>query len=284
LSGPILAREVDALLSCVRKVPGVRSVENHLAVCREAGNVSSLQGGQPREGHRFELFQENWSPTARLLTFLAGGALVLGAIRRPGAPAFVLAAAGLGLLARSATNRRIASFVGADGDRGIEVQKTLSIKALPEDVFAFWTNYENFPRCMTHVLEVRPLEGNRSHWVVRGPAGTPIEWTSEMTAVVPERLIEWRSVEGSMVKHWGTVRFDPSELGGTRVSIRFCYVPVAGAIGHAVAKLFGSDPKSEMDADLMRMKSTIETGHPPHDAAASAAGDRSRVLNEAPAV
>jgi hypothetical protein len=31
--------------------------------------------------------------------------------------------------------------------------------------------------------------------------------------------------------------------------------------------MFGADPKSEMDADLLRMKSMIETGHAPHDAA-----------------
>jgi len=44
-------------------------------------------------------------------------------------------------------------------------------------------------------------------------------------------------------------------------------VPPAGAFGHAVASLFGADPKSDMDADLMRMKSMIETGRAPHDAA-----------------
>jgi hypothetical protein len=31
--------------------------------------------------------------------------------------------------------------------------------------------------------------------------------------------------------------------------------------------LFGADPKKEMDEDLMRMKSFIETGCVPHDAA-----------------
>jgi hypothetical protein len=34
-----------------------------------------------------------------------------------------------------------------------------------------------------------------------------------------------------------------------------------------VAALFGADPKSEMDADLLRMKTMIETGRAPHDAA-----------------
>lgn len=47
------------------------------------------------------------------------------------------------------------------------------------------------------------------------------------------------------------------------------YNPPAGAIGHVVASLFGADPKSEMDADLARMKTLIETGIRPHDAAAA---------------
>jgi uncharacterized membrane protein len=63
------------------------------------------------------------------------------------------------------------------------------------------------------------------------------------------------------------VRFDPNGNGGTRLDIQLCYVPVAGALGHAVAKVFGADPKSEMDADLMCMKTLIETGRRPHDAA-----------------
>jgi hypothetical protein len=31
--------------------------------------------------------------------------------------------------------------------------------------------------------------------------------------------------------------------------------------------MFGADPRSEMIADLLRMKSFIETGRQPHDAA-----------------
>jgi uncharacterized membrane protein len=38
------------------------------------------------------------------------------------------------------------------------------------------------------------------------------------------------------------------------------YNPPAGALGHAVATLFGSDPKSAMNEDLVRLKSLLETG------------------------
>jgi uncharacterized membrane protein len=45
------------------------------------------------------------------------------------------------------------------------------------------------------------------------------------------------------------------------------YTPPAGAVGHAVARLFGADPKSELNDDLMRMKVFLETGRRPRDAA-----------------
>jgi uncharacterized membrane protein len=80
-------------------------------------------------------------------------------------------------------------------------------------------------------------------------------------------LISWQSAPGSTVEQKGVVRFRPDGDEKTVVDVRLSYYPPAGAIGHAIASLFGADPKSEMDEDLMRMKSFIETGHQPHDAA-----------------
>ena len=106
-----------------------------------------------------------------------------------------------------------------------------------------------------------------SRWTVAGPAGVPVHWTAEVTRIEPGRLIEWCCSSDSDVWHQGRVAFDDNGNGGTRVQVEMSYVPPAGALGHAVATLFGADPKSEMDADLMRMKSMIESGNPPHDAA-----------------
>jgi uncharacterized membrane protein len=63
------------------------------------------------------------------------------------------------------------------------------------------------------------------------------------------------------------------------------YNPPGGAFGHVIAKLFGADPKTELDEDLMRLKSFLETGIEPHDAAAhrtSAARRRSRAVHPRP--
>jgi uncharacterized membrane protein len=45
--------------------------------------------------------------------------------------------------------------------------------------------------------------------------------------------------------------------------IRMTYNPPGGAFGHVIAKLFGADPKTELDEDLMRLKSFLETGIEP---------------------
>ncbi len=120
---------------------------------------------------------------------------------------------------------------------------------------------------MSNVKEVRDYGNNRSHWVVKGPGGMDVEWDADLVEYVPNRIIGWCSVRNATVGNEGTVRFEPVSDGGTRVDIRLSYTPPAGSLGHALASVFGADPKSRMDEDLMRVKTTLETGQPPHDAA-----------------
>jgi uncharacterized membrane protein len=134
-------------------------------------------------------------------------------------------------------------------------------------VFSFWTRQEEFPRFMSNVREVRKAGENRYHWTVAGPLGVSVEWEAEITKQIPNKLLSWESLPGSAIEQTGIIHFTPTTEGDTCVDINMSYNPPAGAIGHLLAMLFGADPKSEMDADLMRMKSFIETGHIPHDAA-----------------
>jgi uncharacterized membrane protein len=112
---------------------------------------------------------------------------------------------------------------------------------------------------MSHVREVRRLDG-RSRWTVAGPGGVPIEWEIEMTQFVPNQVIAWRTVEGAAVAHAGTVRFEASADGATRVEVTLSYTPPGGALGHGLASILGSDPRRAMDEDLVRLKSLLEEG------------------------
>jgi uncharacterized membrane protein len=93
-----------------------------------------------------------------------------------------------------------------------------------------------------------------------------VQWDAVTTRLQPNEHIAWRTMPGSAVQHAGMIYLAPFG-GGTRVHIEMSYNPPAGALGHVVAKLFGADPKTELDEDMMRLKSTLETGQAPHDAA-----------------
>jgi uncharacterized membrane protein len=113
---------------------------------------------------------------------------------------------------------------------------------------------------MSHLREVRRIDEQRSHWVASGPAGLPVEWDAVVTERLPNESIAWKSVEGSVVRTAGRVRFRPVPEGKTEVDVHLSYNPPAGAIGHAVASLFGTDPKHAMDEDMVRLKSLLEEG------------------------
>jgi uncharacterized membrane protein len=267
LRGPILADEVDDVLYTVCCVRGVEQVRDELEPHRRPGDVPGLQGHSHRP-HQFGLMQHSWSPTARLLMGVAGGTVACyGACRRDAA-GVMLGLAGLGVLVRSLTNMDASRLTGIGaGRRAVEVQKTININAPVEKVFDFWTHYGNFPHFMSNVREVRDHGNGRSHWVVAGPAGIPVSWEAEITQYEPNRILAWKSIERSIVENAGIIHFQPNDRGGTRVHIQLAYNPPGGALGHALARVFGADPKSEMDSDLVRVKTMLETGHPPHDAA-----------------
>lgn len=270
LSGPILAREASRLVRAVRRVSGVRNVIDNLERHEQAGNVPSLQGGRAPAGERTDLLQYYWSPTTRTIVGTAGAMFAATGILRRDLRGGAAALVGVGLLARAATNLPLSRVLGiGPRRRAVDFQKTITINAAVGDVYAFWSMYENFPRFMSRVLDVRPSERHprQSHWKVAGPAGAPVDFDAEITRAIPNHLIAWKTLPGSPVAHAGIVRFDPEAEGRTRVHIRMSYNPPAGWLGHGVAAAFGVDPKSSMDADLVRMKTLIETGHAPHDAA-----------------
>lgn len=258
LSGPILHDEVERLIAEVGGISGVKGVENRLEVHRER-DISSLQGGGKRPGHRWELMQSNWSPSLRFLMSCLGGGLAIGGVMRRDTLGHILTGIGSAALLRAITNLEFKRLFGIGaGRRAVEIRKTLNIDAPVEEVYTFWSHFENFPRFMPHIREVRDLGNGRSHWIASGPAGLSVQWNAVITRQEPNRLIAWRSEPGSLVESAGTVHFRPNAQGGTQLDIQMSYNPPAGALGHATAAIFGSDPRHLMDEDMIRFKSLIE--------------------------
>jgi uncharacterized membrane protein len=236
------------------------------AASRFGRMASQAAGSASRALHLDE--RDLVSSLLRNPALVGGGILGLIGLFRRSPLAAVAGVAGLALAARSSggSGSVISNLLGSGRGKRIELEKTIRIDAAPDEVYDMWANYENFPRFMSHVVEVRDTGKRRSHWTVQGPAGAQFEFDSVLTEQRKNRRLAWRSEPGAQIPNAGSVEFEPHR-GGTLVTVRLSYSPPAGALGHAVASLFGSDPKGQMDDDLARMKHYIERGAIPHDAA-----------------
>jgi uncharacterized membrane protein len=143
------------------------------------------------------------------------------------------------------------------------VKKSVTVMIPRADVYAFWRDFENLPRFMTHLKSVITLSDGRSHWVINGPADNAIEWDAELVADRPGELISWRTLSDGegIASHSGSVRFaDAPGDRGTEVHVELQYDIVGGGVAAALARLFGEEPGQKIADDLRRFKQVVETG------------------------
>lgn len=265
LEGDVLSGEERRAARAVRRIPGVKAVDAKWNVRRDPSGVPQLQGAGRVRPPVPELFQQHWAPSARFLAGTAAAALWVYARRFPPGIAWTLRGAGTALGARAATNLPLRRLTGINaGRRAVDVNRAVSIAARPEDIWPLVSDYSLFARFMPDVREVRrSADGVRSHWEISGPAGRPIRFDAVETSREEGKHITWKSAEGQLIAHTGAVRLTPEEGGRTRVQVQLAYNPVAGAAGHAVARLLGADPATRLREDLMRLKSYVEERHRP---------------------
>jgi len=250
-----------------------RACDSAADVVEQASRGAGRIGGKVADAWRDSASgPDAWKPTLRNSALIGGGLLALTGLMRRSPIGLALGLAGAALLARGATNQPLRKLAGGltsgralDLGAGlglnqtIDLEKSIHIDASPEDVYDLFANYENFPRFMSHVVEVRDLGRRRSHWIVRGPSGSAFEWNSVITEQSRPHRLAWRSEPGAEIPQSGSIQLEPHH-GGTDVTVRMSYTPPAGALGHGLATLLGSDPKSKLDEDLARMKAYIERG------------------------
>jgi uncharacterized membrane protein len=134
-----------------------------------------------------------------------------------------------------------------------------------------WRDFTRFPSFMENVDSVEALDGGRSRWAIKAPAGTTVTLVTEITADEPGRRIAWRSTPESDIRTTGEVLFkDAPGDRGTYVSLVQTYVPPGGAVGKLAAKVLQREPGIQARRDLRRFKQLMETGEVTTNASPSA--------------
>ena len=225
-----------------------------------------LRGGETNVGH-----------IERIASVLGGAALLGFALRKRNAAGVLGGVLGAALLQRGATGHchlynamgmstagegaLVQQHGGAavlDAQRAVKVEHRVVVQRPRSELYRYWRNFENLPRIMSHLESVTVLDERRSRWKAKAPAGQTVEWNAEVFNEVPDGLIAWRSERGATVPNAGSVHFSDADGGATEVRVVLDYEPPAGAMGVALAKLWGEEPAQQVREDLQRFKEAME--------------------------
>jgi uncharacterized protein (TIGR02271 family) len=129
---------------------------------------------------------------------------------------------------------------------------SIEVDAPVRAVYNQWTQFEEFPRFMEGVEEVRQEGEKRLFW--RAKIGGKVkEWEAEITEQVPDKKIAWQSVDGS--PNSGTIIFEELDSDRTRVTATIDYEPEG--ILEKTGDVLGI-PSGRVEGDLERFRDFIE--------------------------
>jgi uncharacterized membrane protein len=139
-------------------------------------------------------------------------------VRTPGTAAVVSVAALLagGLLVTALSRRTRGATSMSSVEESIELNVPVST------AYNQWTQFEEFPRFMDSVEQVKQIDDTHLHWRAK-VAGKPKEWDAEITEQIPDERIAWRSTGG--VKNAGVVTFHKLGENRTKVMLQMDYQP-----------------------------------------------------------
>jgi uncharacterized membrane protein len=133
------------------------------------------------------------------------------------------------------------------------VQESIEVNVPVSTAYNQWTQFEEFPRFMQGVEEVRQLDDTRLHWRA-SIAGKTEEWDAVITDQIPDQQVGWHSSSGP--ENSGVIRFTPVGADRTRVTAVIGYEP-EGVVEQVGDKL--GVVESRVKGDLERFKEFIES-------------------------
>lgn len=268
LTGDVLTDERALIVREVATVEGVDAVVDLLDEHREPDGIAALaqHGPQlPTVPRVRGVLARSVHPALRIAAAGAGLGAMAGGLRLRGTGGVSLGIVG-GLLFAAGLGG--SSGAGAIADwtrlrRVVELDAAVVVAAPAEDAFATFRALHHAPRFLRHVRAVERRGANRYRWSMDGASGSPVSWDVEISSMLINRRISWKSVRGARVRMAGDARFQRLAPDTTRVLVHLTYALPFGRDGRAIRALFGNDPDVQLAEDLQRFEEIVEAGGPP---------------------
>ena len=132
------------------------------------------------------------------------------------------------------------------------IEQSIELEVPVQTAYNQWTQFEEFPRFMEGVEEIRQIDDTHLHWVAEF-GGTRHEWDAEITEQSPDERVAWRNTDGK--DNAGVVTFHRLSDTRSKVMVQMDVVPegLKEKLGDAIGA-----PDRRVKGDLQRFKEMIE--------------------------
>ena len=133
------------------------------------------------------------------------------------------------------------------------IEKSIEVKVPVHTAYNQWTQFEEFPRFMEGVEEVRQLDDTHLHWRAK-VGGKEEQWDAVITEQIPDERIAWRNTSGA--PNAGVITFHKLDPQRTKLMLQVDYEPQGAMenIGSALGVV-----GRRIEGDLERFKEFIES-------------------------
>jgi uncharacterized membrane protein len=132
------------------------------------------------------------------------------------------------------------------------VEQSIEVEVPVSTAYNQWTQFEEFPKFMNGVEEVRQLDDTHLHWAAE-IGGQREEWDAEITEQHPDERIAWKATGGK--KNAGVVTFHRLDDQRSKIMLQLDWESegMIEKLGSAI----GQDDR-QVKGDLERFKELIE--------------------------
>ena len=133
------------------------------------------------------------------------------------------------------------------------VEQSIQVHAPLRAVYDQWTQFEEFPKFMEGIKQVRQVDETHLHWVA-SVAGQTHEWDAEITEQRPDERVAWKNTGGT--DNAGVVTFHRLDDHQTQVMVQMDFVPegIVEKLGNTLGV-----PARRVKGDLARFKELMES-------------------------
>jgi len=142
------------------------------------------------------------------------------------------------------------AYVRSRGPVGVE--ESVEVDVPVETAYNQWTQFEEFPRFMEGIDEVRQLDDTHLRWVASA-AGRRREWNAEISEQRPDERVAWHATSGK--RNAGVVTFHRLRDDRSKVMVQLEFEPEG--LRETFGSILGLD-RRRIKGDLQRFAGLVE--------------------------